>query len=269
MKRTQEDNSLNWRSQGQFNPANWIKEGNNLFSSSKSTRSVWIIKKARLKNRLSQGLVPRDLSTWSNYEGLAKSSFLLLGYSVEMFLKAGLAKIFFGCSENMFNNEIRRLSHNYKILADEVNFPATDQDDSDLELLTDIVLFSARYPIDPREQQDYLATKAQLNSIFTSNSIFTRVRKLSMRLREHVTKIDQDHTNPATFKRIKLDTDGYLSFRCGGGLPPYITYKYSSKQKENNENNEIALKKIFSEDKNYKQLIQIWETAKLRQDKTK
>jgi hypothetical protein len=73
---------------------------------------------------------------------------LLLGYSVEMYLKAGLAKAYRGCSKEMFERDVKgRFSHKLPSLADEIAFPLQNGDEANLNLLRDMVLVDARYPV--------------------------------------------------------------------------------------------------------------------------
>ncbi len=51
---------------------------------------------------------------------------LLLAYSVEMYLKSGLAKACRGCSEDLFNHLSRReYGHRLYELANEIEFPSS------------------------------------------------------------------------------------------------------------------------------------------------
>ena len=60
---------------------------------------------------------------------------LLLGYAVEMYLKAGLAKAYRGCSDGMFDRDVTRFGHDYKRIAAAIEFPGLPQDDEYFELL--------------------------------------------------------------------------------------------------------------------------------------
>lgn len=103
---------------GQFDPAAWIKEGDGLIASAKITRELW--KKYRQEQK--QGKQGAALD-WNLLTGLPRASMLLLGYSVEMYLKAGLAKAYKGCSENMFSQDVKgRFGHKLKKIAQEISF---------------------------------------------------------------------------------------------------------------------------------------------------
>ena len=83
------------RSAGQFDPNNWLSEGDGLFASAAKTREFW----TNHRQTFSQTVRNREsrkrncASDWNLLTGLPRASMLLLAYSVEMYLKAGMAKI--------------------------------------------------------------------------------------------------------------------------------------------------------------------------------
>lgn len=257
---------LNSRSEGQFNPTNWIKEGNHLFASAKAARATWVVKRRKLKRSLSAvGKWTHGTGMWAELEGLPKASVLLLGYSAEMFLKAGLAKAYQGCSEGMFDRDVRQFSHNFKQLAKEVAFEVTSQDRKDLGTLQKMVLFDARYPVKPSENASSNEQQAARMQIVWSKSEFTRMRHLVLRIRTHVSKIDMDSKNPATVASIKIDDDGYVVYRVGGHLPPRITYKFSSIQRELGRDSLEALR-VSAQSGEFLLLEHIWDEASFHED---
>ena len=72
--------------------------------------------------------------------GFAAYSMLLIAYAVEMYLKAGLAKAYFGCSEEMFARDIKsRFGHRLVSLANEISFPLTSNEEMHLVCLRDMM----------------------------------------------------------------------------------------------------------------------------------
>lgn len=257
---------LTSKSEGQFNSRDWIKEGNHLFASSKATRAVWVVKRRKLKRSLNAtGNWTHGTAMWADLEGLPKASMLLLGYSVEMFLKAGLAKAYQGCSEQMFDRDVRQFSHDFKKLAKEVAFDSNERDRMDLGILQKMVLFNARYPIKPRESATAIHQQAERMHQVWSKSEFTRMRQMVLRIRTHVLRIDMDSFNPSSVSSIKLDDDGYVTYRTGGHLPPRVTFKYSTAQRQAEEDNLDALRTL-ARDGQLLLLNHIWEQATFYED---
>lgn len=155
---------------------------------------------------------------------------LLLGYAIEMFLKAGLSKAYAGCPETLFDRDLRRYSHNFKKLAKALAFEATVQDKQDLNTLHEMVLYDARYPVKPDARNTAIELQAERASVIWSKAEFTRLRHLVLRVKAHVFKIDRDSMNPCSVTSIAMDDDGYVVYRVGGWLPPRVTYRFSTAQ---------------------------------------
>ena len=160
---------------------------------------------------------------------------------------------------------MRQISHAFKKLAKEVAFDATERDRKDLGILQKMVLFSARYPVNPRENVTVIHQQAERMHQVWSKSEFTRMRQMVLRIRAHVLRIDMDSFNPASVASIKLDADGYVTYRIGGHLPPRVTYKYSRVQREAGEGNLDALRAL-ARDGQLLLLEHIWEQATFHED---
>jgi len=240
-----------------------MKEGEHLFVSAKVMRARWIVKRRKLR----RSIVHRAPSAgaWAELEGLPKASVLLLGYAVEMFLKAGLSKAYAGCPETLFDRDLRRYSHDFKKLAKAVAFDATYQDKQDLNTLREMVLYDARYPVKPDEQTSAIELQADRTSVIWSRAHFTRLRHLVLRIKAHVAKIDRDSTNPCSVTSIAVDDDGYVVYRVGGWLPPRVTYRFSAAQLAAGESNRESLRAL-AEAGQLALLIHYWDEAKFHED---
>ena len=107
------------RSQGHFQPKNWIEEGDGLIASSRHLHAKWKTYREEFSETVKERKAGfRDAKAdWALLTGLPKASMLLLGYAVEMYLKAGLSKAYFGCAESMFTRDIKqRFRHQYKLI---------------------------------------------------------------------------------------------------------------------------------------------------------
>jgi hypothetical protein len=224
-------NKLSHRSVGQFNPQDWLKEGDHLFAAAKASRATWIVKRARLRRSLD---VHREWrygrGMWGHLEGLPKASVMLLAYAIEMYLKAGIAKAYVGCREEMFIRDLRRIfSHNLNRMAREIALSASQRDDEDLDLLSELMR-GGRYPVEAQDTHDYVTKKNARTQNLWNRAQFLRFRLLARRIRNYAALIDKDSACTASHGSWQVDRDGYLAFRAGGHLPSRITYQLSGAQ---------------------------------------
>ena len=236
------------RSAGQFDAKSWLEEGDGLLASSAKMREIWEDHRRTFTNTVEErkrGTRVRA-SDWKLLMGLPRGSMLLLGYSVEMYLKAGLVKAYRGCCEKMFEGDVRgRYGHNMVFLAEEIGFPFKVEDRKNLNLLRDMVIADARYPVFSRSGAIYANEINRRTGEIWKAEKFGILTELANRVEEHARNIDADRNNPALCKSVKVDDDGYITFRIGGNLPPRITYRLSSVQKCKNEGSLDVIKALL------------------------
>ena len=189
-----------------------------------------------------------------------------LGYSVEMFLKAGLVKAYYGCSETMFDRDIKkRFRHKLVSMANEVTFSFNQGDERNLNVLMDMILFDARYPVFVPQNATYSDTVNQQTQRILSEQNFTILTELAKRIREHSKTIDADSDNPVSLESFTVDADGYLAFRIGGHLPPRITYRPSSIQRTSGKTSPDDMKALFRNSR-FSRLRYYWHRAWIYED---
>jgi hypothetical protein len=218
-------------STGIFDPAEWLEEGDGLFQSARITRATWMRKCRTFPDRLDRAAVSRRLL--SELKGLPRASVLLLGYSVEMYLKGGLVKAYRGCREELFRHDAREFGHKLARLAAEIDFPHASGDRDDFHQLQKLILSGARYPIEPDGiSSDARTRRAALTrqfndrtSLICSMDRFRRLCTLSMRVRAHAALIDNDENSPMLMDHGCIGEAGYWVFRIGGHLRPRVTYR--------------------------------------------
>ena len=191
---------------------------------------------------------------------------LLLGYSVEMFLKAGLVKAYYGCSEAMFDRDIKkRFGHNLVSMANELAFSVNQDDITNLNSLANMVLLDARYPVFVPHNASYSHTVNQQTERIWSEQNFTILTELANRIRKHSKTIDADSDNPVSLESYTVDADGYLAFRIGGHLPPRITYRPSSIQRTSGKSSLDDMKALFRNSR-FLRLKHCWHRAWIYED---
>lgn len=191
---------------------------------------------------------------------------LLLGYSVEMYLKGGITKAYRGCSEQMFERDVKsRFGHKFKIMAHEIAFPLGNEDENNLLKLQNMVLIDARYPVFVPEGESYSDTTNQQTSKIWNSQHFESLTELAMRVREHSKGLDRNSDNPAFLMTVNVDDDGYLAFRIGGDLPPRITYRLSSEQRQTGQTSTEDVKFLFQSSE-FQRILHYWDRAWIYED---
>lgn len=229
---------LSKASVGEFNPNEWKSEGNSLLLSSRLLRARWLINRRHLLKRLKDhanfgraGSIIQDRNLIDIDKSLSKSSILLIGYAVEMFLKAGLARALVGCGEDLFIHLSKKYSHNYLNLAFFLKYPVNNQVREDLEALSTAVKQDARYPISLSEGDDYFYQLNQQRKRQADNAKYKRYCALASDISAYASRLAGSQKNSLSHGTTKIDNDGYIAYRYGGSLPPIITFKLSSELK--------------------------------------
>ena len=203
---------------------------------------------------------------WDLLKGLPRASMLLLGYSVEMYLKGGLVKAYLGCPEEMFQRDVRCFSHKLIRLAKEIVFPLEKEDESNLKQLQNMILVDARYPVFVPEGATYADTVNQRTWKIWSQSAFDSFTELASRIRTHSGSINSNSKDPVFPISINVDEDGYVLFRSGGNMPPRITYRLSSEQKRSGRTSANDVKALIKKIKESRIIMPYWEHAWIYED---
>ncbi len=256
---------INYKSVGTCDPQSWINEGDGLIAAAKCNRELW--RRRRKKYPPEEDNYKVEMKLWKEMYGLSRSSMLLLGYAVEMYLKAGLVKVYRNTPEILFKKEVRQyFKHNYFNIAKEIDFPFHLDDEKKFETLKSMVLYEARYPVDESDSSKNYKKENDRIRKFWDDKYFKKLVKLVNRVFKHVSHIDSDETNPAIFTKCTFGLDGYISLRFGGNLQARIIYKYSSDQKSD-ERKLQNLKKIIDYDERLHLMQHYWFRAKMFEDK--
>jgi hypothetical protein len=221
---------VRYESKGIFDAREWFKEGDGLLVSARTTRATWLWKKRAFTRQIKKPIHPsRAARRWDELEGLPRASVLLLGYAVEMYLKGGVARAYHQCPEALLQRDLRRrFGHDLRALAQEVEFVPGVEDQDLLGQLSDFIRNGARYPITPRAGISYTDEWNKRTGDVWNAARFRQYCSLAARIKAHVERIDWDSSDPATFRQIRIDRDGYVIFRLGGRLRPRVTYRAST-----------------------------------------
>jgi len=130
--------------------------------------------------------------------------------------------------------DLRKFGHDYVGIAEEISFPLTDTSRVHLSVLTKLVTVDGRYPIEPPaavEPNPLVANAYRRNErtgFEWSSKNYSDLCDLVRGLKAHVQRLDSDCCNPASFRRVNLGGEGYITMRYGGNLAPRITYRCES-----------------------------------------
>ena len=262
-------NYLSHKSTGQFDFNQWIKEGDGFLVSSRKVRDTWKNHRERFFKTIKNESRPNP-EDWALLQGLPRVSMLLLGYAVENYLKAGLAKAYRGCANKMFERDVKsRFGHKLKDMADELEFPFPGQtnDRQKFKKLENMILFDARYPVFVSKDESYCdASNQQISRIWPEKE-YEDLYSIGERVRKHACRIDSDSSNCTYFTRLTIDNDGYLVFRVGGHLPPRITYRVSTEMHEENHKDVSDVKALLDEGVHRQnRILQHWDQAWIYED---
>jgi hypothetical protein len=259
---------LSHKSTGAFDPQKWVAEGDGLLASSRKVRDTWDDHRAAFSETVKQknsGQRPTS-NDWALLTGLPRTSMLLLGYAVEMYLKAGIAKAYQGCASKMFERDVKsRFGHKQDKMAKELAFPRETNDQQHFQKLTNMVLVDARYPIFVPEGDAHAEAVNQQTSRIWSKNEYDNLYELARRVRKHVSRIDADSENPALFDSFNIDDDGYLAFRGGGNLPPRITYCLSAEMRDADHKAASDVKSLLDE-RIHHLILRFWDQAWIYED---
>ncbi|ELL1153983.1 hypothetical protein FA375_24590 [Pseudomonas aeruginosa] len=230
---------LTSKSVGEFDPKDWQSEGHSLLLASRALRAQWLVQRRKLidwPDQISPANSGRLIHLTNIDKALPKSSVLLMGYAIEMYLKASLARRMSGCAEELFSHLSRKkFGHSYLKLAKFIEFPYTDVDQKHFQYLESAVISDARYPLSLKQGENYIDKCNSSRKKNTDRSEYRQYCDLARRLSQYATKIGGTRTSTVFTEGFTIDNDGYLSLRAGGGVSTRITFKLSSALKLQND----------------------------------
>ncbi len=244
-----------------YDKKSWLDEADRLRQSAKMLRTI----RKRRRTSFRRATETNRLRHVRAMEAAAYSSNLLLGYAVELYLKAGATTIYRNCSKELFNKEIKgKYGHNLARLARDIEVNYSADEGKILQALRKIILYEGRYPPLADTQRDHLKMLTERSIKFWSDDRFGQGMKLCNRIRSYVRKIDNDVNKPSSLFGYRVDDDGYFAFRCGGHLRTRITVKYSSKQRKLRSNNKRALRRLIKSQAGNLIIDRLWDAADYR-----
>ncbi|MDP9421674.1 MAG: hypothetical protein M3Q19_02360 [Pseudomonadota bacterium] len=253
---------IRYSGKGIFSHGEWQKEGDGLYESARILRAAWRVKRRSFFRQIKITERPSGYGrSLILLEGLPRSSVLLLGYAAEMYLKSGALRAYGHCPQALFERDLRkRFGHKLIVLAEEVEFPLTEKARDHLQLLTDFIEEDARYPITPQEGIEYTRQWNARTAAAQGDEAFREYCTLVRAIDKHVSRIDQDESNPSVFLGQKIGADGFLVQRIGGNLGPRVTYRPSTSLIEKGETAPDDIKALLDPER-HDLLLHYWDES--------
>ncbi len=260
--RVSAQNRIDFRTKEGFDKISWMEAADHHLRSAEILRRVK--KRRRAITRKTAGKA--KLVHIQAMDAAVHSSTLLVGYAVELFLKAGLTRLYVGCSKELFQRDVKgRYGHDLIKLAKSVEYPGLTGNRERLKRLGKIILSEGRYPfLTMNDPSADIKRRTDRALRFWNDDEFKCLVALAYSIREHVQLINQDEDNPSSHQSVVIDDDGYFAFRCGGNLSSRITVRYSSVQRANKKNNKRGLKSLILRNLSNPLIRQCWDSAQYR-----
>ncbi len=256
---------LSKASVGVFHSKEWMKSGYSLLASSRTLRATWTNNKRILIRHL-ESYGESDLNEIKLFERdkqLLGPSLLLLGYAAEMFLKAGLAQVLHGCSEQLFKTlTSKEYGHNLQRIAQSIYFDLDKSKTADLNTLQKLLESEGRYPLEADSEIDLILKSNELRHRTSSTANYRRLCKLVKQLALHSQELRGTTKSPVSTGSWQFHEDGYISLWWKQGLPPRITYRLSPEL----EREEDPLGALRAMVKSVPKLDTLWSQSELYEE---
>jgi len=245
-----------------FDIRSWVDEADRHMLSAKTLRNIKKRRRALFKKPDKKS----KLRHVQSMDAATHSSMLLLAYAVELYLKAGLTRIYLGCSKELFEKEVKgKYGHKLTKISKAIEYPKLAGDaKKQLKFLEDIIIREGRYPFLSKNKKEDIKSRNNRAARFWNDDEFKELVKLAESIRDYASTIGGSSEAPLIPLSLQIDHDGYFSFRCGGHIQPRITVKYSSLQRQNKEDNEAMLKSLILQHSDNPLLHSLWDKATYR-----
>lgn len=241
---------------GIYNKLDWVKEADSKLTSARLLRGCASDKKKELEHlrilKKEQGMRPTSKEVFDILDvrdSANKSSILLLGYSIELLLKAGIVSLLIYAPKYLLEKKVRSYSHALCEIAIDLHVELTEEEDNLLQLLSSYIVRETRYPVTAKSVQDYCNQVNSIAALVSSDVQFSLGVDLYNKIRNLITEIDGTPDNMKIYCRLEMEADGFVTFRIGGPLPPVFIIKYCSTQIEHHIDNLDTIKELLK-DKN-------------------
>lgn len=235
---------------GTFSKTHWIKEAESKYTSAILLRNIGYNEHekyeqaihAKLKRHQKELVIFQHLDTISSVK---KSSILLIGYALELLLKSCMVSLLINSPKEILEITLKKYSHNLVKIANELQLNLTKQQKYILEKLGSYITLETRYPITASSIDEYSKKQHEINDIILNDGMFSEIDVLYQEIKLITSQIDGQPDNMKFHDRLEMGLDGFITYRCGGPIPPTFIIKYSSEQIEKQSDNINEIKRLI------------------------
>lgn len=222
---------------GIFKKQDWLKEADGKLISAELLRECALKKYHELEslqeeyNEKGTRAPSIDVMRIINTKDSAnKSSILLLGYAIELLLKAGIVSLLISAPRRLLERKVRDYGHKLLNIVDDLQLTLSKEERKLLASLSSYIVQETRYPLVPTSTDEYCNESNQITRFVSSDENFRLGINLFHHLRKIMIDIDGTVDDPKFYARMEMDINGYIVFRAGGTLPPIIIIKFCDSQ---------------------------------------
>lgn len=239
---------------GIFNKNHWVQEARGKLISANLLRQCALEKQSEFdslrtfKEVNDQRLTSKEVFDLVNVRDSArKSSILILGYAIELLLKAGIVSLLINAPKIILEKTLRDYGHNLLIIAKELHLDLSPVEINLLETLSSYIVNETRYPVTPSSITDYCNQSNKITQFVSDEANFTRGVTFFTRVDKFIADIDGTSENMKIYSRMEMEQNGYLTFRIGGKLPPIVIIKFCQSQIDAGVDTLETLKSLLTE----------------------
>lgn len=222
---------------GIFKRQDWLKEADGKLISAELLRECALKKYHELEsiqkkcNEEGTRAPSSDIMNIINIKYSAdKSSILLLGYAIELLLKAGIVSLLISAPRRLLEKKVKDYGHKLLNIVDDLQLVLSKEERNLLASLSSYIVQETRYPLAPTSTDEYCNESNQITRFVSSDENFRLGIDLFHHLRKIMIDIDGTANDPKIYARMEMDVNGYIVFRVGGTLPPIIIIKFCDSQ---------------------------------------
>ncbi|WP_221074245.1 hypothetical protein [Agarivorans aestuarii] len=232
---------------GVHNKIDWINEADSKLTSAKILREAASVKEDKLKELCESGKANSQsvFDLIQTIESANKSSFLLLGYAIELLLKSGVVSLLINAPKHLLELKVRKYGHKLQNMCTDLHINLASSERELLGIFSSFIVNEARYPVTVSSIQEHSKRKNEIGAQLANNKSFNLGVHIYNSIRNILSDIDGSEGNPVFRERREIDSDGYYIFRVGGILPPIFIFKYSEKQIKAGKNNVDDMKSLI------------------------
>lgn len=171
---SQKSSNLRFNENGSFSPREWLQESNSQYISSKILRDAG----SKIFQDFNSSEHTEDhgilVQVIHEKESAYKSGILLIGYAIELALKAGVLSFYKGLPKTTIESEIKHsYGHDLNKIAQDLSLNISISEKKLLKLVRDFVIEKARYPLNPISEPNYIKRFNENKAKIQSEKTFT------------------------------------------------------------------------------------------------